>query len=108
MNQWRLHEKFKINRLPSEEDIIVPPFATDEEFNKMATREELRNEKVTGTKTVVTNQEKPDVDKLMDDVLGQLKQIESKRAETKTPRTQMKASESEIKAVGILIFNQVA
>lgn len=102
LNDWRMEKRLEPKRLPSEEDIIIPPYATESEHNRILSRADLKKEfdKISKRKRVTNKKSQGSIDKLMDNVLSQLKKLQNQQEiNDESPRTKMLISEKEIKAV---------
>lgn len=89
-------------RLPSEEEFSIPPFATEDDYDRILSKDDLRKHLQKIGRMTETPKTPANIDRLMDDVLSQLKVIEHRMSDTNTPRTRIRSSENEIKAVSKL------
>lgn len=103
LNEWRSERKMEPERLPSAESIVIPPYATESEHAELLSRADLHKEFnwMAKRRTFPANDKayNRNIDKVMEDVLNQLRAIENKMTDGQSPRTKMMNSEREIRAV---------
>lgn len=103
MSSWRLDKKHSKASVQSSQKRLEAPFDTSEEYNKILSRKDIspQLQKMIKKRSPVAKKN-VDIEKLINDVIGQLKNIQTDEAEKLTPRSKSKASENEIKSVRII------
>lgn len=87
--------------------ILEVPYDTDPDYNTMLSREELSKQ----IDRMITKSKKPnskiDIQKLIDEVVGQLRAMESSCTEVKSPRTEIENAGRQIQTVSRYLSIQI-
>lgn len=103
MSFWRYEKQSNSNNSREEDTISSAPFATDDNYRKIPSRDELKqqlntylNEKTSLTSVVPQNN---NLDTLIRDVVKQIKDLECKSKDNASPRAEIEEAEQRIKMV---------
>ncbi|XP_064211318.1 leucine-rich repeat-containing protein 27 isoform X2 [Tribolium castaneum] len=96
LTSWRYQKKVEPKRMTNQEYKSKAPYATDPQFDAILSRQDMERE----IDRMIQKNKKPkkeDVDKLISDLVGQLKDMEASYAGFKSPRSEIEAAGSQIK-----------
>lgn len=106
LNKWRLTKKMEVPRCSKDCSADLPPYDTDPEFSKMLSRKDLSQQidDIIKKNKQRNSNRKPtpsgtDVQKLINEVVEQMRNMETKLNQMGTPRSEQEVAAKQIKNV---------